>query len=105
MEIFQIVGLGIVATIIATVLKMHRPEVAIQISLLTGVIILMVILSKVAIVLDLMNSYFQKLSIDPLYFGTLLKIIGIAYIAEFGAEICKDAERVQLPLRLSLRVR
>ena len=46
MEIFQIVGLGVVATIIAIVLKTHRPEIAIQISLLTGIIILTVILGK-----------------------------------------------------------
>lgn len=91
MEIFQIVGLGVVATIIAIVLKAHRPEIAIQISLLTGIIILMVILGKIAAVVDLLNSYAQKVNIDLIYFSTLLKIIGIAYIAEFGAEVCRDA--------------
>ncbi|NLP14784.1 MAG: stage III sporulation protein AD [Clostridium sp.] len=91
MEIFQIVGLGVVATIIAIVLKTHRPEIAIQISLLTGIIILTVILGKIAAVVDLLNSYAQKVNIDLVYFSTLLKIIGIAYIAEFGAEVCRDA--------------
>jgi stage III sporulation protein AD len=90
-EIFQIVGLGVVATIIAIVLKTHRPEIAIQISLLTGIIILTVILGKIAAVVDLLNSYAQKVNIDLVYFSTLLKIIGIAYIAEFGAEVCRDA--------------
>ncbi|HPD01266.1 MAG TPA: stage III sporulation protein AD [Acetivibrio sp.] len=91
MEIFQIVGLGVVATIIAIVLKAHRPEIAIQISLLTGIIILTVLLGKIAAVVDLLNSYAQKVNIDLIYFSTLLKIIGIAYIAEFGAEVCRDA--------------
>jgi len=90
-EIFQIVGLGVVATIIAIVLKAHRPEIAIQISLLTGIIILTVLLGKIAAVVDLLNSYAQKVNIDLIYFSTLLKIIGIAYIAEFGAEVCRDA--------------
>ena len=91
MEIFQIVGLGVVATILAIVIKAHRPEIAIQISLLTGIIILVVILGKISAVVDLLNSYAQKVNIDLIYFSTLLKIIGIAYIAEFGAEVCRDA--------------
>ena len=41
--------------------------------------------------MDLLNSYAQKVNIDLVYFSTLLKIIGIAYIAEFGAEVCRDA--------------
>jgi stage III sporulation protein AD len=90
-EIFQIVGLGVVAAVIAIVLKAHRPEIAIQISLLTGIIILTVLLGKIAAVVDLLNSYAQKVNIDLIYFSTLLKIIGIAYIAEFGAEVCRDA--------------
>jgi stage III sporulation protein AD len=90
-EIFQIVGLGVVATILAIVIKAHRPEIAIQISLLTGIIILVVILGKISAVVDLLNSYAQKVNIDLIYFSTLLKIIGIAYIAEFGAEVCRDA--------------
>ncbi len=56
MEIFQIVGLGVVATILAIVIKAHRPEIAIQISLLTGIIILVVILGKISAVVDLLNS-------------------------------------------------
>jgi len=33
MEIFQIIGLALVATVIALLLKAHRPEMALQISL------------------------------------------------------------------------
>jgi len=35
MEIFQIIGLALVATVIALLLKAHRPEMALQISLVT----------------------------------------------------------------------
>ncbi|MFZ5641387.1 MAG: stage III sporulation protein AD, partial [Bacillota bacterium] len=30
-------------------------------------------------------------NINLLYMETVMKIIGIAYIAEFGAQICRDA--------------
>lgn len=91
MEIFQIIGLALVATIVIIVLKIQRPEMAVQVSLITGIIIFMLILGKVAAVVDLLSSYAQKVNIDTVYLSTLLKIVGIAYIAEFGAEVCKDA--------------
>ncbi|HOM03082.1 MAG TPA: stage III sporulation protein AD [Acetivibrio sp.] len=91
MEIFQIIGLALVATVIALLLKAHRPEMALQVSLVTGIIIFLVILGKITAVVDLLNSYAEKVNIDMVYINTLLKIVGIAYIAEFGAEVCRDA--------------
>lgn len=91
MELFQIIGLALIATIIIIVLKAQRPEIAVQISLVTGIVIFMLILGKVAAVVDLLNSYAAKVNIDKVYLSTLLKIVGIAYITEFGAEVCRDA--------------
>jgi len=33
----------------------------------------------------------RQSNISLLYMETILKIIGVAYIAEFGAQICRDA--------------
>lgn len=91
MDIFQIVVLAVVSTLIIIVLKVQRPEIALQISLVTGVIIFFVVLGKTSAIIQLLKEYADKANIDIVYFSTLLKIIGIAYIAEFGSEICKDA--------------
>jgi stage III sporulation protein AD len=90
-EIMQIVALGLVATIIIVVLKAQRPEIAIQISILTGIVIFFLVAGKLSAAMDLINSYAKKASIDMSYMTTLLKIIGIAYLVEFGAEVCRDA--------------
>lgn len=91
LDILQIIGLAIVATVIIAVLKVQRPEIAIQISLATGIIIFIMILGKITAVIELLDSFASKVNIDTIYLSTLLKIVGIAYIAEFGAEVCKDA--------------
>ncbi len=91
MDILQIIGLAIVATVIIAVLKAQRPEIAIQISIAAGIIVFTMILGKITAVIELLNSYAQKVNIDTIYLSTLLKIVGIAYITEFGAEVCKDA--------------
>lgn len=102
MEILQIVGLGLVATVIIVILKMQRPEIAVQISIITGIAIFLLVVTKLSSVLDLLNSYTRKVNIDMSYLVTLLKIIGIAYIAEFGAEVCRDAGESAIASKIEL---
>ena len=40
---------------------------------------------------DFLEEYAARADIRPMYFTAVLKITGIAYITEFGAEICRDA--------------
>ncbi len=91
MEIIQIVGLGIVVTILIVIIKQQRPELAIQLSIITGVVIFSMMLGKINSVVTLMKDLAQKSNVSVLYMGTIMKIIGVAYIAEFGAQICRDA--------------
>ncbi|WP_110953173.1 stage III sporulation protein AD [Anaerosinus massiliensis] len=91
MEIIKIVGVGFVVTMLALILKKDRPEFAIQLSLAVTVIIFLLILNKLHVILQLFYDLAEKANISMLYLNTLLKIIGIAYITEFGAQVCRDA--------------
>lgn len=91
MEIVQIVGMGLVATILVVLLKEDKPEIALQISITIGAIIFLLMIGKIVSVVDVLKSLAQRASIDMIYMSAVLKIIGIAYIAEFGAQICRDA--------------
>ena len=102
MEILQIVGLGIIAAIIIIVVKAQRPEIALMISIVTGITIFMLIAGKLAALIEFLGDYTRKANIDTVYLATLLKIIGIAYITEFGAEICKDAGEASIASKLEL---
>lgn len=102
MQLLQIVGIGIVATIIIIVLRIQKPEIAVQASIVTGVIIFMMLASKLSAVIDLLESYADKADIKPVYFTTVLKITGIAYITEFGAEVCKDAGESSIASKIEL---
>lgn len=102
MEILQIVGIGIVATVLITVLKSQRPDIAVQVSILTGILIFLLVAAKLSAVLELLTVYTKRVNIDMVYLTTLLKIIGIAYIAEFGAEICRDAGEGAIASKIEL---
>lgn len=102
MEIFQIVGLGIVATIMIVVLKDFRPEFVIFISIITGLIIFSLILNKLIYVVDVMRNLSLKANLEIEYFSTILKIIGMSYIVEFGSQICRDAEQNSIAMKIEL---
>lgn len=102
LEIAQIAGLGIVSAVIIIILKAQRPEIAVQISIVTGIIIFLLLLSKLSAILDMLQVFSDKANINPVYFSTVLKIIGIAYIAEFGAEVCRDAGETSISSKIEL---
>jgi len=91
MDIMQIVALGIISAILIMVLKEYRPELAMQVSIVAGLIIFLSMMGKFNQVLEVLKSYAAKADVDILYFATILKIIGIAYITEFGAQVCRDS--------------
>lgn len=91
MEIIKIVGLGLVATILIVIIRQQRPELAVQLSIVFGAVIFTIMLGKINSVITVMQQLAQKSNISLLYMGTILKIVGVAYIAEFGAQICRDA--------------
>lgn len=91
MEIFQIVGLALIAAVLAVLLKNQKPEIAIQISIAAGVVIFLLMAFRISAVVTLLQNLANKINIDIIYLSTVLKIIGIAYVTTFGAEVCRDA--------------
>jgi len=91
MEILQIVGLGLIATVLIVVIKQQRPEIVIQLSIAAGVVIFLLILGKISSAISILEELSRRADVDRFYLATILKIVGIAYIGEFGAQICRDA--------------
>jgi len=102
MEILQIVGLGLIAAILIVVVKQQRPELVIQLSIAAGVIIFILILEKISGVFSVIEELSRRADIDRLYLSTILKIIGTAYIGEFGAQICRDAGESAVAAKIEL---
>lgn len=102
LEIIQIVAVSIIAAILAVVIRQYRPEIALQISVVTGLLIFLMVIFKLASVLDELRSFTGRLNIDTVYISTIFRIIGIAYIAEFGAQVCKDAGENSIASKIEL---
>lgn len=91
MTIIQVVALGLLAAVFILILRESKPELAIFLSVAVGIIIFFSLLSYIASVMHILEELTVRADINLLYLNTLLKIIGIAYVAEFGAQVCRDA--------------
>lgn len=79
------------AAILATIMKKERSELSILIGIATGIIIFFYVLSQVSVVIEFLSQLLDMVAIEETYFLQLLKMLGIAYVAEFSSSICKDA--------------
>jgi stage III sporulation protein AD len=102
MDILQIVCVGIIAVVLSSTIKKQRPELALQLGIATGLLIFIVVIIKLSAVIDFLQTFSKKANIDSTYINILLKIVGIAYIAEFGAEVCKDAGESSIASKIEL---
>lgn len=91
MEIIKVVGFAFVALSVVLVVKHRRSDLAVHISLAAGILIFIFMIDKVTSVLQLLQELALKANIDFIYLNIVFKILGIAYLASFCSEICKDA--------------
>lgn len=102
LEIFQIVGIGIIATILVAVLKGVRSDFAIYISIVAGVIIFSMVIHNISYIIDTIRDLSRRANLEITYFSTILKIIGTAYVVEFGSQISRDAGENSIAMKIEL---
>lgn len=90
-DVIRIIGIGLLALIIIVILKQYKPEFAIYISMIAGVLILVLAIQKLTGIINLLQSLANKTYINQSFLSILLKITGIAFITEFAVSICSDA--------------
>ncbi|MCL6449723.1 MAG: stage III sporulation protein AD [Acetobacteraceae bacterium] len=91
LDLFQVVGFGLVAALILVVLRQHRPEVALGLSLAVGAIIFLFLAGRLSSVIGVLGQVARRSQVSLAYLGTVLRVIGVAYLTEFGAQVCRDA--------------
>ena len=102
MEIIKIIGIALIALIIIIMLKQYRPEYAIFISILTGVLILLLVMDRLTGIINLIESIQSKFSINTQFIALLIKITGIAFLSEFAVSICKDSGEAAIASKIEL---
>jgi stage III sporulation protein AD len=102
MDIFKVLGVGLIGALIGLFLKDGKPEFVIFSVMATGVMILIFVLNSLTDVVDAFNALVDKTNIDERLFSGILKIIGIGYVTEYSAEVCNDMNFASIAGKIQL---
>ena len=102
MEVIKIVGISIFAVIMIIILKNYRPEMALVHSIITGIGIMLYAISKMSSVINVLNDLVSKSGVNTDFLLIIIKVIGIAYIVEFGKNVCIDAGQSSIATKLEM---
>ncbi len=89
-EIFKIIGVGFVTTLSAVLLKPTKPELSFAVTVTGVIVMLMFLVDMLQNTLTVFTAIAQMTGLENGLIKLLLKIVGVGYLAEFGAGILND---------------
>ena len=90
-DIIKVCAIGILGILTAIQFKAVKPEYATYISVALGLIIFGFVVQQLRTILSSLAWIKELFGGTSGYLGILMKVIGITYLCEFSAGICKDA--------------
>lgn len=91
MDIMQIGILGAAGALLALQFKGGKSEYGIYMGAAVSLFVFGCIVSRLGTFLDMVRGITSYINADAGYLSMMLKMLGIAYLSEFSAGICRDA--------------
>lgn len=101
-EVIKIIGIGLISLIIIIIIKQYKPEFAMYVSIIAGILIIYLIFNKLEGIINLLKTISNKSGINNEFLELLLKITGIAFLAEFAINLCKDSGEGAIASKIEL---
>lgn len=90
MAIIKVVGIAILGMVSAGLLKEIKPSLAIFTAVVTGLIILFSLVDELKYLVTEFKRISELAKVDATLITTIIKIIGVGYIAEFTSSLTED---------------
>jgi len=88
-EILKIIGVGLIVVILSFIFKELKKEYSVMIIITGGIIITVWGIIKIFPVVSYMRELTDSSGISE-YLSVILKVLGISFIVQTGADICRD---------------
>jgi stage III sporulation protein AD len=99
-EIARIAAVGIIGAALAVILRKDNPTFAMFVGVATGIAVFALTIPAIETALGILTDLENRASAAFAYAPQLLKIVGICYIAEFGAQALRDAGESNIASRV-----
>ena len=102
MDAFKVAGIAAITAILALTVRSFRPELGGQVAAAGGMVLLLMILPETAGISEGLKKLAADYGLDGGVLGVAAKVVGIAYITQISADICRDANEPTLASRTEL---
>ncbi len=102
MDITNIILFGITSVILISILKTTYPSGAILMSIAASLLLLLMVIPAIDEILTVFKTIGERTSLDVMHLSTVLRIIGVAYLTEFGADICRESGSPSIASKIEL---
>ena len=102
MEILQIAGIAVSGMIMVSLVRIFKPEFAIYIVVATVIVILILCVTQLTAVFQFLKSVYNDMSYGKEYFPIIIKVLVVAYLADFTAQLCNDAGETSIGSKVEL---
>lgn len=91
MEILKIVAIALTGVILAALMKNLNKEMSIYIILATVIILFISIIDELWEAFRFLEGIYDNVTYGKAFFPVILKVLAVAYITDFTAQLCKDS--------------
>ena len=102
MEILKIVTLALTEVILASLMKSVNKEISIYIILASVIILFVSIIDKLTYIFHFLEGIYDNVTYGRTFFPVILKVLAVAYITDFTAQLCKDAGETTIGSKVEL---
>ena len=89
-SLYKIIGVALITCVATLVVKPVRPDFAVFISVVGGIIIIFMLAGYLTDIFDVFNKIFNVTNVNSSLYKIIFKIIGVGYLVEFTASLCSD---------------
>ncbi len=101
-----VIAVSLIAVVLSVFLKNGRmPVLAMLVSLAAGILIFLKLIPSLVKLITEINSLAQSANLNIDYMVLILKVVCIAYLGEFAAQICRDAGENGIAQKVDLGVK
>jgi stage III sporulation protein AD len=102
MDIARVVAFAFISVVLIVVLRQERPELAMLVGVTAGAMLVLQMLAPLGQAVAALADLAARARVERFYLDTVLRVIGVAYLAEFGSQMCRDAGEGALASKVEL---
>ncbi len=91
MDVIKIAVIGICGVLLAGVLKQAGSQLNVVLGLAVSVVIIFYITARLSVIISQVEHIRQYVVFESEYISIIFRVIGITYVTQFAADICRDS--------------